>query len=289
MKRILIALLATAAGLSIATPAAAQSACSREQLQEMSDSWIAALEQGSMFTMELGEWVDYSENFERASLGGFLDKPRDVNWHLSLLDTAACQVFVEAVILDEERPMVLATQIGDGFFGMGPFNNITSGEGDWLFDAQATYEYASRENWGELPEGERPTREELIAAADAYLDLFSDPSVEVPWGQPCARLEGGIYTARGEPTDSCNVGVPEGVAMVEREYVVDEAKGAVNVFLKMGENQRPDSHTFRMENGALRYIHTVTNCGEDENCGFPPVAEMLADNPDMQPDPALFD
>ena len=120
--------------------------------------------------------------------------------------------------------------------------------------------------------------------ADAYLDLFMDKTAQVPWGTPCARLEGGVYTGRGEPTDSCNVGVPENVPMVEREYVIDEAKGAVSVFLKMGENKLPDSHTFRVENGRIRYVHTVTNCGEQDNCGFPPFEEMLKDNPGMQPD-----
>lgn len=242
-----------------------------------------------MTEMQLGEWVDYSENFTRSSLGAFLARPREVDWHLALLDTTSCRAFVEAVILDEERPMVLATQIGNGFFGVGPFSNIVTDLGDWLFDAQATYEYARREDWSELPEGEQPTPEQLIVAADAYLDLFSDPSVEVPCGTPCTRLEGGVYTARGEPTDSCNVGVPEGIAMAERQYIVDEAKGAVNVFLKMGANRRPDSHTFRLIDGKLRYIHTVTNCGDEDNCGFGSFAEMLARNPEMQPDPALFD
>lgn len=284
MKRKFFAVLAASAGLAIATPAAAQGGCSRELLQEIGDSWIAALEQGTMMTMQLGEWIDYNENFSRSSLGGFLDDPRTVDWHMMLLDTTSCEVYVEAVVQSEKGPEVLATQIGNGFFGVGPFNNIVTDEGDWLFDAERTAYYASREDWGVLPEAERASREELIAAADAYLDLFSDPSVDVPWGTPCARLEGGVYTGRGEETDTCNVGVPEGVALIDREYIVDEAKGAVNVFLKFGESQRPDSHTFRIENGTLRYIHTVTNCGDQDNCGFPPFAEMIANNPDMQPD-----
>lgn len=286
--RKILGALGIAAGLAVSSPAAAQQGCPREMLTEISNSWIRAIEAGRMTEMKLGEWVDYNENFTRSSLGRFLDKPREVDWHMALLDTTSCKVFVEAVILDEERPMVIATQIGNGFFGVGPFNNIVTDKGDWLFDARATYEYARREDWGDILEGERATREELIAAADAYLDLFSDPIVEVPWGEPCARLEGGAYTARGEPSDSCNVGVPEGVQMIDREYIVDPVKGAVNVFLKMGENQRPDSHTFRIEDGKIRYIHTLTYC-EEENCGFDPFDEMLARNPEMQPDPALFD
>ncbi|GAA0278874.1 hypothetical protein GCM10009127_19870 [Alteraurantiacibacter aestuarii] len=284
MKRKLLAILAAGTGLAISSPAAAQSACSRDLLQGISDSWIAALEQGTMMTMQLGEWVDYNENFRRSSLGVFLDHPRQVDWSMSLFDTTTCQVYVEAVVSSENGPEVLASRMGNGFFGVGPFNNIVTDEGDWLFDAERTAYYASREDWGIIPEAERSSRAELIAAADAYLDLFNDPSVEVPWGTPCARLEGGVYTGRGLPTDTCNVGVPSGVELIDREYLVDEARGAVNVFLKFGSSQRPDSHTFRIENGKLRYVHTVTNCGDEDNCGFTPFAEMKANNPDMQPD-----
>ena len=276
-------MLAATAGLSFSAQAQAQSGCDRELLQGISDSWIAAIEGGTMMTMNIGEWVDYQENFRRASLGGFLDRPRKVDWHMSLLDTTACKVYVKAIILDEAHPMVLATQIGNGFFGVGPFNNIVTDEGNWLFDARATYAYARAEDWAIIPEEERATRTQLIAAANAYLDLFSDPTVEVPWGTPCARLEGGMYTGRGEESDSCNVGVPEGIAMADRQYLVDEARGAVNVFLKMGANARPDSHTFRLENGKIRFIHTVTNCGDEVNCGFPPLSEMRASNAATQP------
>lgn len=284
MKRKIVAALAATAAFAFATPAAAQAGCDRALVQGISEDWIAALQQGTMMTMNLGEWVDYSENFRRSSLGGFLDHPREVVWHMALLDTTSCRVYVQAVTKVGEEWEVLATQIGNGFFGVGPFSNITTRQGDWLFDAERTAYYASREDWSEIPEDRRNTRAELLAAANAYLDLFNDPTVEVPWGTPCARLEGGVYTGRGLPTDSCNVGVPSGVPMVERQYVVDEARGAVNVFLKMGTNGRPDSHTFRVEDGKIRYVHTVTNCQGQDNCGFPPFSEMLERNPGMQPD-----
>jgi len=283
MKRTILLTLGTAAGVAAATPAAAQD-CPRETTQEIADSWVAALEAGSMFKMKLGEWVDYDENFERSSLGAFLDKPRKVDWKLVVQDNLTCKVFVEAVMLDPEHPMVTATQIGNGFFGVGPFNNIVTDKGDWLFDAEKTAYYASREDWSEIPEDKRATRDELIAVANTYLDLFNDKSVVVPWGTPCARLEGGIYTGKGKPDDSCNVGVPDGVKLIDREYVVDPTIGAVSVFLKFGEKQRPDSHLFRIEDGKIRYVHTVTNCGDEDNCGFPPLSQMLKDNPDMQPD-----
>jgi hypothetical protein len=284
MMRKSLAALAVLAGLSIATPAAAQGACTRESLQAIADSWKSALEQGTMMTMALGEWVDYFGNGRRGSLGAFLDHPREVVHHMALLDTTTCRTFNEVVAKSGDEWEVFATQVNSGFFGTGPFHNVTSKEGDWLFDGERTAYYATRENWGPIPADRRNTREEILAAANAYLDLFSNPDTVVPWGTPCARLEGGVYTGRGLPTDSCNVGVPSGIAMVERDYVVDVERGAVAVFLKMGPNLRPDVHTFRIEDGKIRYVHTVTNCLGENNCGFRPFAEMLAANPGMQPD-----
>ncbi|MEO5706947.1 MAG: hypothetical protein ABIT10_10265 [Alteraurantiacibacter sp.] len=276
--------MAVLAGLSFATPAAAQGTCTREQLQAIADSWKSALEQGTMMTMALGEWVDYNGNGRRGSLGAFLDQPREVVHHMALLDTTTCRTFNEVVAKTGDEWEVFATQVNSGFFGTGPFVNVTTKVGDWLFDGERTAYYATRENWDVIPDGQRNTRAEILAAANAYLDLFSNPDTVVPWGTPCARLEGGVYTGRGLPTDSCNVGVPSGIAMAERDYVVDVERGAVAVFLKMGANLRPDVHTFRIEDGNIRYVHTVTNCGGQDNCGFDPFREMLARNPGMQPD-----
>lgn len=284
-QRFLLSSAIAAVALAAASPAAAQGACTREQLADMAGDWVRALEAGSPFEMQMGEWVDYQENFKLGSMSALFTKPRKVDWNLQLLDTTQCMVFIETVMTDPEHPYVMATQINSGWGGgVGTIKNITTDKDDWLFDADATYRYASQEDWSVIPEERRNTREELIAAANAYLDLFKDKSVEVPWGTPCARLEGGIYTGRNRPDDSCNVGVPDNVDLVNRQYVVDETIGAVDVFLEFGQNKRPDSHLFRIEDGKIRYIHTVTNCLEDVNCGFPPFEEMLRDNPDMQPD-----
>src|SRR5206468_3372900 len=106
------------------------------------------------------------------------------------------------------------------------------------------------EAWDPIPAGQRMSREDLIKAADAYLNLFNDKTVQVPWGSPCERLEGGMYTGKGgpgktTPEDSCSVGVPTGVKIVERRYVVDPDIGAVSVRNNFGANSLPDIHTFR--------------------------------------------
>jgi hypothetical protein len=87
----------------------------------------------------------------------------------------------------------------------------------------------------------------------------------VPWGFPCNRTEGGMHTGRGTPEDSCQVGVPSGVNIANRHFVVDETIGAVVAFCTFGAGSAtggsgaPDSHLFRVENGKLRYVHTLTH------------------------------
>jgi hypothetical protein len=292
MKSFVFSSLGAIAALAVATPAMAQAGvCTRERLQTMADQYRAAQAAGSviMHMRPMGEWVNYNENFELSSMtfGGVIASPQKVDWDRSFYDTVSCQVYVESVITNPAHPYVLATMIrGTGSPGSPPgtvsgFDVIVADKDDWLFNADKTLYYAQREDWSDIPEAQRNTRQELQAAADAYLNLFKDKSVQVPWGTPCARLEGSVYTGKGQPDDSCNVGVPDNIDMAERRYVIDPVVGSVAVFLKMGPNKRPDAHVFRIEGGKIRYVHTVTNCGADVNCGFDPLDKMLERNPNF--------
>ena len=293
MKLFVTGVLGALAAVTVASPAAAQAGCSRERLAEIADQYRASQADGRaiMHMRPMGEWVNYNENFELSSMafGGVISSPQKVDWDRSFYDTVTCTVYVESVITNPEHPYVLATMIrGSGAIGspagtISGFDVIVADADDWLFNAEKTLYYAQREDWSDIPEAGRNTREQLRAAADAYLDLFKDKSVQVPWGTPCTRLEGSAYTGRGQPTDSCNVGVPENIDMADRRYIIDPVVGAVAVFLRMGPNRRPDAHVFRIEDGKIRYVHTVTNCGADENCGFGPFKEMLAQRPEFYP------
>jgi hypothetical protein len=97
--------------------------------------------------------------------------------------------------------------------------------------------------------------------------VFFDNKVIVPWGTPCNRLEGGIRTGKGTPEDSCNVGVPTGMPITKRRYVVDPDIGAVVVLSRFSANEQPDSHMFRVEKGKIRFVHSLTVC-TIPNCGF---------------------
>jgi hypothetical protein len=83
----------------------------------------------------------------------------------------------------------------------------------------------------------------------------------VPWGEPCNRTEGGTHI----PGDKCQAGVPSGVNIANRHFVVDETIGAVVAFCTFGAGSAtggsgaPDTHLFRVENGKLRFVHTLTH------------------------------
>ncbi len=264
-----------ACGLMLAAaPAFAQFTCSRADLQAAADAYLKAQTAGDTALIPMGLWVQYSEQNEVATMAlGVISKPQKIDFHRTLLDTQSCSAFVEVVITDPAHPYVLGTLLSARGGQVGNIETlVTDHDKGWLFNAANTLKYSSAETWSEIPAAERDSRSTIIAAADAYLDYFNDKTVAVPWGSPCVRLEGGLYTGKGAPgvatpEDTCNVGVPSGQKLTDRRYVVDEALGAVSVWLTFGTSQLPDIHTFRVEKGKLRYVHTITVC-KTYNCGF---------------------
>lgn len=91
--------------------------------------------------------------------------------------------------------------------------------------AAAALDQSKAEDWTELPEAARASRTDLLAAANAHLDALGDE-------------------------------------IADRRYVVDEAKGAVGVFARVGGEKGPAaSYTFRIEDGAVRSVHESRSAG----------------------------
>ena len=244
----------------------------RGGLQAAVDSYLAAARSGDISKIPLAQNAKYIENVKDTKLGeGIWKTPLKIDFHRSLLDVNTGETFTEVIVTDKTHPYVIGTRLKVRGGKIQEIVSLVTDEGDWLFNADGYLKWSSSEKWDVLPAEKRSDRKTLIAAADAYCNKFKDPSVEVPWGRPCVRLEGGIYTGRGLPDDTCDVGFPEqgGIVLANRHYVVDEEIGSVVVFLRFdGEDGQPDSHLFRLEDGKIRFIHTLTVCIEP-NCGFP--------------------
>jgi len=238
--------------------------CTRAVLQTAVDSYLAAQEAGDSSKMLLASQVRYAENMDEVRKeDGLWNTPLPIAFHRSFLDVEACRTFTEVIVTEGGHPYVIGTRLKVDDGRISEIDSLVTDENDWLFNAENYLKYSTAEDWRVLEPEERVDRATLIAAGDAYFNHFEDSTVEIPFGIPCARLEGGLYTARefDDPNASCDVGFPEdgSLSMTGRSYVVDEDMGTVNIFLRFGNPPgAPDSHTFRLVNGKIRYVHTLT-------------------------------
>jgi hypothetical protein len=245
----------------------AQISCSREGLHSAVDLYIAAQTKGDTSGMPLANGLGYMENMARADIdNGLIKTPMTIDHHRSLFDTESCQTFTEVIVTNKEKPYVLGTRLRVNHDKIAEIEILWTTTGYWLFNADNYLKWSSSEDWDTIPADRRDSRGTLVAAANAYLDAFLEGKTDlVPWGYPCNRTEGGMHTGKGVPEDTCAVGVPSGVNISNRRFVVDETTGSVVVFCTFGAGNAtggsgaPDTHLFRVENGKLRYVHTLTH------------------------------
>lgn len=264
--------LALAGSLTAAAQSHAELSCTRGGLQQAVDLYLTAQAKGDSSGMPLAQGLGYWENVAPADVHtGLLSKPLKIDHHRSILDTDTCQTFTEVIVADKQAPYVLGTRLRVNHDKITEIEILWTTTGYWLFNADAYLKYSSTEKWDPIPAEERVSRGTLVSAANAYLDAFLERKIDlVPWGFPCVRLEGGAYTGKDSPADSCEVGVPSGVNIVNRRFIVDPVMGTVQVFCTFGAGSpgggsgAPDSHLFRVEKGKLRYVHTLTHLLQSE-------------------------
>lgn len=258
------ALLLVALGVRAqGVPAQPPAVCTRADLQAAVDSYVAAQKAGDASKLAFADNAVLKENMGDVAKGDALwNKPLPIALSRSFLDATRCKTFTEVIVTQGEHPYVIGTRLYVDHRKITRIDSLVTDKGDWLFNANAYLKYSSKEDWSAPKPDARVSGQELINAANSYLDMFSDKFVKTPWGRPCARLEGGAYTNRdNEPNATCEVGIPAGVLyIVNRDYVVDEDLGVINVFCRFGNSSTgmPDSHTFRLINGKLSNVHTLS-------------------------------
>lgn len=253
--------------------------CTRSHLQSVAHQYIGMMATGQHDLFEnLSYDMIYMENNKTSTiLNGTPAFGMAIDSNRSIYDTTQCKTFTEIIVTDPLHPYVIHTQlILDNEGNVNLIDSIVTDKGDWAFNATGTKYWNSQENWDEIPVEKRLSRAVIKAAGDAYADRCNDVTVHVPFGTPCARLEGGAYTGRGNlSANTCDIGgLPEHIPMVSRRYVVDEVYGVVDIFMGFTGLDRtqnnvgtPDSHFFRVEDSKIRYIHTASACFVD-GCGM---------------------
>ncbi|KAJ9137205.1 hypothetical protein NKR19_g8294 [Coniochaeta hoffmannii] len=258
----------------LALAAHASADCSRTSLQSATARYVAAQGKGSGLAGLVSNFT-YTENDVHVNVTrSILNFPLNITQTRSIHDTVACSSFTEIVAAGLPHQYVIGTRIlwgtsMDGTLLAHTIESIVTKPGDWAFDAPGYLRWNAIESWTPIPESQRDSRAAIKAAGDAYFDRFNNANVTVPFGTPCARLEGGAYTGvNALRNNTCDIGgLPSNIKVTNRRYVIDEVMGVVDIFLgfpgldrSVASRPVPDSHMFRVEGGKIRYIHTVSAC-----------------------------
>ncbi|KAF1948675.1 hypothetical protein CC80DRAFT_431038 [Byssothecium circinans] len=257
--------------LVTSSPLAAKADCDRAALTAAANAYIAAQTAGSLTPLQdflAPNWTYTENNKDIPHTSGVLHKPLKIEHTRTTTDPVLCASYTE--LIAPSGPYVLGTQLrlAPASLKITLIDTIASTTGSWLFNATKTLSYVQQEKWDKIPAARWDTREAIQAAGDAYMDMWSDAGAadKVPWGTPCTRLEGSAYTGKGEPGDSCKPGIPsrhDQLPNSRRRYVVDQESGSVSILCVWEHMMNAaDSHEFRLENGKLRYVHTMTSCGD---------------------------
>ena len=232
--------------------------CDRAGLTAAVDGYLAALQAGDPSSLPLAASATYTVNEASETLAagaGLFESAMTIDFHRSLIDVTRCGSFTEIIAATNDPQYVLGTKLMVADGEISEIEVVATWEGHWGFDADAYLQYSSGEDWSIVPEGERLPYDELAEVGYLYFEYWADRTVVVPWGVPCARLEGGMYTG-DFANSSCDVGIPdEGFAPQPREHLVDVDYGMSVVLLNLGG---ADSHLFRQLNTGIRYVHTLT-------------------------------
>lgn len=262
--------------VSVCLTAHALAACTRGVLQNTVDAYAKAQAAGNPKLLPLAQNTSYAENDVITDVAtGLLNQAITIDLSRSLLDTTTCSTFTEISAATNTHPYVIDTRmlVSDG--RITAIQSVIADSGDWVFNATAHLYWSERETWDLIPEAKRDARAVIRAAGDAYLDSWADGKVTVPYGTPCARLEGGLYTGgRNASANTCYMPeFPKPFAGAgNRRYVIDEEVGGLGIlndfpFIDVTRPEgTPSTNLFRVEGGRIRYIHETTVCAT-KDCG----------------------
>ncbi len=238
--------------------------CSRDGLLASANTYLTAVSSGKLDGLTLSTPnFTYQENNKVVDIKrGLLSQSLKIDLNRSTADTTACASYTMFISSKGAKPYVVATQIrhnGNDTSSIALIDTIAATTGDLFFNASKTLGYIQAESWTTISDvSKRPSRDLLKMVGDAYLDMWTDKTAadKIPWGTDCERVEGSMLTK------PCGKSLPRGGSSKpngNRRYVIDETLGSVDVLCSFDSlGNMPDSHEVRVEDGKVKYVHTVT-------------------------------
>ncbi len=130
--------------------------CTAEQLNAATDAYVAAQKKGDISKLPLADDVEYYENMQKIKKeDGLWNKKLKVAFTESFHDPLRCKTFTEIAVTKGGHPYVIGTRLYMNDGKVIRIDSLVTDKGDWLFNANAYVKFASKQDWGVLPEKDR--------------------------------------------------------------------------------------------------------------------------------------
>jgi hypothetical protein len=270
------ALLLPLCGLLSAVSAQAAEHCSRESLNRLSDTYLAALSAHDPSRIAFARNVKMTENGQVVQLGaGLWQTAGTVSFQRKVLDSGRCGLLTQAVMQENGSAIIVATRLK---LSKGKISEVETviarpnvvdkdatqkqtynlgGKSFELFGfSPEKVELEDGDHWKALlPMKERRSREELNAIADSYFTLFDVPTTSVPFAPYCNRFENGVETTDGVCPYA---GAKGGLKVTSRRYPITDVDAGTTVGYVLFGGNLLDLHIFKIRNGLITQIQAVT-------------------------------
>jgi hypothetical protein len=233
-------------------------ACDSACLKGFVDGYIAALAQRDWKKLPVADGVKYTENGRVLDLGeGF--------WHTAgtplryrdyLLDPDTGQAAALTALKEYEGVAQMAVRLKIANRKITEIETLVARVGDQRWFAPESLEHLSNVFAQPVPQAERPTREQLVAAATAYFDAIQTEGtpqfVQAPFAPGMKRFENGLQTTNvtSNPVLERHTWSPDlqleraqykGTNVMDRRYpVVDVEHGSVLAIATFRRDGRRD-------------------------------------------------
>ncbi len=259
-------------GFSAVANAQTGAACTRENLKAVTDKYFAALVAHDPSAVPLDPKVRYTENAKEIQVGkGIWETAAKVLLKRGLVDTERCGTHTQAVLEENGRPILFGTRLQVLNNKVTEIESFIAREKEFAFElggAKGVLETKDQDWETIIPKEQRSSRQDMIAAANNYYDMFSnDPKVFTPFAKVCDRWENGFQTTKGgmvmgkeTPAHDCS---PKGLVITNhgpRRFLVDQEQGVVVAYVLFAGGL-PDFHMFRMRSGKVDIIQAVIGAG----------------------------
>lgn len=276
--------------------------CQRDCLVTIADNYLDSLTKQSATSLSLSNNIKITNNGELVEVGeGLWKTVSGIQFKELFADAKSKQAAGLAVLSEGGSDLLLAFRIKIDNNKITEIENLLARQGAHpLFDPEAIVR-DDRHYTIPFATNQRPTRQQLISAADAYFDGIESSSPDnVPFHAECYRYENGVRTTNNPErgfTSSCAGGFSYFTYITEidnRRYpIIDEERGIIFGFvtfqvpgtaryairngerIELPERSRSPrtiyiAELFRLENGKIRDIEAyMKNMPFGDGSGWP--------------------